>query len=211
MRATRVSLNLGSTGYAPTILHDTWQTPNNITLALSGANGSGAVSGTCTVLYTVDDLSDAAARFVASITQSTNTITVTGDNGWPGPGGFTGTGNISQAGNGDAGAHNLVVGDMVILEATGAKMDGIYTVTTVVSATSYTLTSMLSQTATASQSARVTSARMYTHSVLAAINLATNPKSTSNYTFPVTSSTLQCTIAGAGIATLAVLQGGMSS
>jgi len=206
MRATRVSLSTAALGYSPPILHDTYQTPNCITLAIETSSGS---TGTLAVQYTVDDLSAAAYHQVASISQATTVITVTGDSGLAGPSGFP------SGYNGDGGTHGLSVGDLVQIVGSGVTytggtpMDGWYNVASVVSGTSYTLTAPVSQTVNASPAVLVVSARVYTHATLTGI--VAPARATGNYAFPVTSSRLQVTATGSGTATLAVLQGGTPS
>ena len=198
MRPVRVSLPMGATGFSQPILHDTWQTPAGITLSITWSNNQ-AGSPVSAVQYTIDDLSPAAARSVASISRAGTTITVAGDSG----------ATPNNGGANDGGDHGLVVGDLVQLLGTGL-LDGWYNVATVVSSSSYTLTSPNSGSFTAPPNAQVITAPVFTHSQLTGI--AGGTKAVSNYLFPVTSSRLQLTAAGTtGVVRLAVLQGGLSS
>jgi hypothetical protein len=200
VRPTRISLPANALGYTAPLLHDTWQTPVGITLALTWSSDQ-AGSPIASVQFTVDDLSSAALRPVASISRSGTTITVTGDSGQPPT-----AGNVYS---GDGGEHGLSVGDLVQLVGT-AGLDGWYNVASVVSGTSYTLTSGNSGTVNNVPGSAVITGRVFTHSQL--VNIAGGTRAVSNYLFPVTSSRLEITSAGsAGVCTLAVLQGGMSS
>jgi hypothetical protein len=209
MTPTRISLPVTALAYSPPILHDWYQTPVGITLAMTWSSNQ-AGSPTASVQYTVDDLSARAYRQVASITQATTVITVAGDTGLAGPSG------VPSGQNGDGGTHGLSVGDLVqivgsgVVYTGGTPMDGWYNVATVVSTTSYTLTAPVSQTVNASPAVQVVTGRVFTHSQL--VTIAGGTRAVSNYLFPVTSSRLQIAAAGsAGVVTLAVLQGGMSS
>jgi hypothetical protein len=196
MRISQVSLS--AVGVSPWIPHDYWQTPPAISLAgfISGISGAGATWG---VQFTQDDIGSGAARPVQSISQTTTVITVTGD---PGPLQVTGyPGVSSQVG------HGLSVGDSVMIFGTGTSMDGYWPVATVPSATSYTLTSTISQSAGPALNGSVVSARVFPHSVL--VNQTV--RAISNYILPVRASRLQVTAWTAGVVTLQVAQGGMSS
>lgn len=181
-----VEVSLNANGSSQWIPHDVWQSPASITLA--GFVSSGA-SLTWAVQYTCDDIQE--ARDVGW-SQSTTTITVTDK----GPASRKGT-------------HGLSVSDWVKLTGTGSQgatsVDGEYTVASVVSATQYTVTSGTSQTA--SGSARVQSARVFTHAVLT----GQTGRLSSNYNSPVKASQLVVTNYVSGVASLEVLQGGLSS
>lgn len=140
---------------------------------------------TYTVQHTIDDLSPAAYRLAASVSQTTTVITVT-DNGPQGLG------------------HGLVAGDYAQLQGTGfANIDGPYTVATAPTISTYTLTSAVSQTATGIPSSQVLTARVFNNTGLS----AQTTKGLANYAFPITGVRLNITAYTAGRATLAVLQG----
>jgi len=184
MKTTQQSLS--AVGKAPWLNVDYYQTPPAVTLA--GFISSGAVL-TWAVQYTCDPLGSEAQRPVG-ISQTTTVITVT-DVGTP------------QMGNG----HGLSVGDYVNIFGTGvAGVDGEYSVTTVVSATQYTVTSGTSQSVTNS-SGSVISARVFTHATLTGQTV----RQTGNFAFPVRACRLQVTAYTSGVATLEIIQGGLSS
>lgn len=184
MRVTQVSL--AAVAISPWIPHDYYQTPANIGLA--GFISSGATL-TYSVQFTLDDLG-AAGRQV-TVSQSTTVVTVT-DNGPPG----------------NNATHGLSVGDYVRITGTGiAGLDGEYvSVTTIVNATQYTVTSGTSQTITAIP-ATVLTARVFTHAVLT----GQTTRATGSYTVATRGSRLNVTAYTSGTATLEVLQGGMST
>jgi hypothetical protein len=147
---------------------------------------SSGASLTYTVQHTFDPVDDSQARNVAA-SQTTTVITVTGDIG------FTGGGNT----------HGLSVGDDVILFGTQAtNMDGEYPVASFVSATSYTLTSLVSQSATGSSNTRAKSYRVWLNALG-----AQTVKTSTNYAFPVAAVRLNISVYTSGVATMAVLQG----
>ena len=184
MKTTQQSL--AAVGVAPWMNADYYQTPPAITLA--GFISSGATL-TWAAQYTVDPLGPEAYRPVG-ISQTTTVITVT-DVGTP------------QLGNG----HGLSVADYVKIVGSGApSVDGEYAVTTIVDATHYTLTSLVSQSVTSSQ-ATVVSARIFTHTVLT----GQNGRQVGNFAFPIRAVRLAVTAFTSGVATLEILQGGMSS
>lgn len=107
--------------FTPWIRLDYYTSPANIGLLLS-QDGAGA--NPLTIDYVLDDFTNGQNHPV-SITQTTTTITVT-DNGYPWPyGGGLG--------------HGLAIGDAVVLMGTQAGVDGIYSVATVPSTSTYTL------------------------------------------------------------------------
>lgn len=143
----------------PWIPVDYTQTAFNVGLLFSISSGA---SLTATVQLTDDDITQNAHGVTA--TQTTTVITVT-DNG---PTLFQGYGNPAAAG------HGLVVGDWVKLTNTAnaptiTGMDGEYPVATVISATQYTLTSLVSQSATAGPNTLAATARVFPHATLAAL------------------------------------------
>lgn len=183
MRLTEVSL--AALGNSPWIPHDTYQTPVGITLAgfiSSGAVLTWAVQGTC------DDVSSGAARPVF-ISQAANTVTIT-DLGPPSR----------------LGTHGLSVGDDVTIQGSGIGIDGEYGVATVVSATQYTVQSIVSQAKTSSVG-KVISARVFPHAVLT----NQNGRNQSQWGYPVKASRLVVTAYTGGVASLEVLQGALSS
>jgi hypothetical protein len=182
MRITQQGLS--AVGVAPWIPHDTYQTPPAITLAGFVSSGANLTWG---VQFTCDDVSPNAARLVL-LSQTTTVITIT-DNGYDGNG------------------HGLSVGDSVTIQGSGyANIDGSYSVTSVTSASVYTLTSLVSQSANSNQ-AQVITARVFTHAVLT----GENGRAVSNYAWPVKASRLQVTAYVSGRAYLEVVQGGMST
>lgn len=188
MRPTRVSLS--AVGYSTPISLDWYQTPFGVSLAISMSSGGTA---TASVFYCIDDLSAASGRAVTGVARSGTTITVTGDYGLPsGPNPTSGDGNT----------HGLSVGDLVQLYGCGI-LDGWYNVASVLSASSYTLTSGSSGTYTAPGSPMVVSGRMVQHAVLANVTSRT----VSNFNLPVSAVQLNVSAYTSGVVTLAVLQG----
>lgn len=173
--------------YSPWIIHDYYEAPFNVTLAVYFGTG---LSATLAVQYAVDDMGNGGSR-VVSISQTTTTITVT-DEGW----------------SGGSNTHGLAIGDFVQLIGTpGGTVDGGYEVATVTSATVYTLTALVSQTL-ATQQAKVTSGRLFTHSQLTGLTARAN----SNYTFPVWASRLTSTAyTSSGYGYLVSMQGSAGS
>jgi hypothetical protein len=182
MRPTRTSL--AAVGYSPPIPLDWYQTPPGISLAVSISNGG---SLTYSVLYYVDDLGSAAWRQVTGISRATTVITVTGDYGL-----------LAQ----DGGTHGLSVGDLVQI-VSDPVLAGSYNVASVVSATSYTLTSPSSGTYTAVPGVQVVSARQYVHPTLTGLTA----RAYGNLNLPVTAVQLYVSAYTGGVCTLSVLQG----
>lgn len=185
-------VNGGGVGFSKWVPHDIYQTPFNTTLALVFSNGS---TVNATVQYTLDDIGPNARRAPVSISQTTTVITVT-DLGDP---------NAQFPGGAQIAGHNLLIGDYVQLIETGIGIDGDYQVTTVPNATTYTLTSSISQSAV-SPGGLIVAARVFNHAVLA----AQTARNSSNYAFPVKASRL---IDNSGVGTVGMLvwQGGLSS
>lgn len=188
MRPTRVSLS--ALGYTPPILLDWDQTPFNVSLAVSVSSGG---SLTANVYYTIDSMAPEAYRPI-SLSRTGTTITVTNDYGLQGSG---------VGGNPDGGTHGLSVGDFVEI-AQDATLAGFYTVASVVSATSYTLTSPTSGTYTGAPGTRVLTARLIEHSTLVGI---TTGHSAGNFSWPVSAAWLNVSVYSSGVATMSLLQG----
>jgi len=151
-------------------------------------------SATASAFYCIDDLSAVSGRTVVGVSRTGTVITVTGDYGLN-----PGNAPISS---GDGNTHGLSVGDLVQLYSCGI-LDGWYNVASVLSASSYTLTSPLSGSYTAPAGAMVTSGRMVQHAVLA--NVIT--RTVSNFNLPVSAVQLNVSAYTSGVVTLAVLQG----
>lgn len=181
----------------PWVSVDYLQTAFNLGLLVDVSSGA---SLTATVQLTDDDITQDGHYVTA--TQTTTTITVTDH------------GPTLQQGNVNAGAygHGLSVGDWVKLLSTNIQptavaaantMDGEYAVATVVNATQYTLTSAVSQSATAGPFTTASTARVYPHATLAAIAART----ASSQQFPVMAVRLLLASWVSGNAALTVLQG----
>lgn len=127
MKPAQVSL--AANGVSPLIFTDYLQTPFNMSV---GVCCTPAPTLTYQPQVSIDDPSPTAKRPV-SLSQTTTVITVTADKGSIGGGG----------------GHGLSIGDVVQLtgtaNASGVNVDGLYPVASVVSVTSYTLTSPTSQ------------------------------------------------------------------
>lgn len=190
MRPADVYVN--SATFSPWVSVDYIQSGFGIGLGFSLSAGA---SLTASVQHTFDDFPNGHP---ITATQATTVITVTDR-------GFT-----QAYGNVDAlGGHGLSVGDWVKLTGTSLQptitgMDGEYSVATVVSATQYTLTSLVSQTATAGQFAQATTARVYPHANM--VGMTT--RKDGNYAYPVMAVRLLLTAWASGIASLGVRQGG---
>lgn len=183
-----VDINANALGFTPWVPIDYLQ--NGFAIGLGFSVSSGA-SLTATVQHTFDDILQNDHPVI--ITQATTVITVT-------DGGFT----QPYAGAYGLGGHNLSVGDWVSI--TGSKapsMDGQYSVTTVPNNTSYTLTSLVSQTATADPGVQIASARVYPHATLAGVSA----RQDGNYAFPPMAIRLNLTAYTSGIASLMIRQG----
>lgn len=180
MRPQYISLAaLGNTPWVP-VNNLQWAFAVGIAVTLSGG-----ASLTYTVQHTYDPIDDSQSRY-AAIAQTTTVITVSGDIGPPGSGGGSG----------------LSVGDDAILYGTGL-MDGEYPVASIISPTSYTLTSGVSQSANGTPTSRVKSYRVFNNATLA----ASTTKGNTNYSSPITGVRLNISVYASGVATMAVIQG----
>lgn len=185
---------LSANGNSLWVQHDTYQTPPAITLA--GFVSSTAVL-TWAVQFTCDDIGPGAPSRSIQVSQTTTVITVT-DSGPP----LKTTFGAPDAALG----HGLSPGDWYKIVGTGvANLDGEYAVVTVPTATTLTLTSLVSQSA--SGVGFGVGARVFTHSVLT----GQTARAVSNYVFPVRASRLVVSGYTSGVAFLEFLQGGMSS
>lgn len=173
------------------IRHDYYQSPFCVSL---GVFFDLALSATLSVQYALDDVTEGSSRPVA-ISQSTTVITVT-DYGKPV---VTGLNPSVPAAKG----HGLTVGDWVELYGTQVGIDGEYAVATVPTASTYTLTATVSQTAKAQ--ATIKSARVLPHDILTGLTA----RAAGNYAYPCYASRLLCTaFTTAGYARLVAMQGG---
>jgi len=173
------------------IRHDYYQSPFCVAL---GVFFDEALAATLEVQYALDDSSEGGTRPV-SISQTTTVITVTDY----GKQVITGLNPSTLATSG----HGLTAGDWVSLFGTGLGINGEYDVASVTNANVYTLTSTISQTASAQ--ALVKSARVLPHDSLVGITA----RASGNYAYPVYMSRLFCTaFTTAGIGRLVAMQGG---
>lgn len=196
MRTQRILTNFTANGQVgPWMRHDFYEPPFDLTLAIEFGSG---LAGTLAIDYAVGNFG-ADGQYQVFITQATTVITVN-DNGPPPPAG-TGVG------------HGLAVGDIVNLQGTpGGSVDGIYTVATVPTASTYTLTSAISQTLVGTI-CLAASALLFTSAANTIVNLApTTARAVVNVTSPIMASRLHVTaFTTGGIATLVGMQGGASS
>jgi hypothetical protein len=118
---------------------------------IAGISWGGAV--TWDLQFTLDDI--IFERPVRNASQAGTTITVNDLGG-------TAT-NSTQYGPGGLYGHGMAVGDCVILKGFGSNMDGTYDIASVPNALSYTVTSDVTQTATAAAGSRVTPLRVWLH------------------------------------------------
>lgn len=184
MRPQYVSLNaVGNTPWVP-VSHLQWAFGVGIAVTFS----TGAAL-TYTVQHTYDPIDDSQLRDI-SASQTTTVITVTGDLGPPG-----------SSPPGLSLGHGLIVGDDYIIRGT-VGMDGEYTVATVPSATSVTLTDPVSQSI-AAQAGKAKSYRIFNNATLA----AQTARGSTNYTTPVTAVRLNVSLYTSGVVTMAVVQG----
>lgn len=191
MRPTQVSLS--AAGNSPLVFTDYQQTPFDLSIAVICSSGA-------TLSYQpqvcIDDPSNTWDRNVIA-TQATTVITVTNDFGPPG--------------NGNT--HGLSVADIVQLKGTQgnlasgvlANIDGLYPVATIVSATSYTLTSPTSQTFTAGPDTKAQSFRVFPAYV--AVVGGTTARTLSSYTVPISAVRLVVSAYTSGTCTMVLLQG----
>lgn len=187
MRPVQISANAIATSglYGASVWCPLDQSQLNFAVSLGVSISTGGVAN-YTVQHTFDDLSQTAVRNVL-ISQAGVAITV----------------NDVGPRNGD-GTHGLSVGDYVHLFDTGIGVDGEYTVQSVPSATSYTVNSSVSQTATGSPITKALTARVFPHATLA----SQTARGDGNYAFPVTGTRLLLnSITAPAVVTLMVNQG----
>lgn len=182
----------------PWIRLDYYTVPFNVSLLVS-QDAAGA--NTLAVDYVVDDLSNGQNHPVI-LNQTTTTITVT-DSGYPWPYG---------AGLG----HGLAVGDLVVIQGSQNGVDGIYSVATVPSTTTYTLTSTVSQSlaniqATANVGKALT-AGATGDKIIGAPGATITTRTALPINAPVTAVRLRCTtFSAAAVARLVAIQGGLAA
>lgn len=100
--------------------------------------------------------------------------------------------------------HGLVAGDYVRLQSTGnTTLDGDWTVAAVTNATTYTITSGVSQSATGGPFSLALGARVFPHASL----VAQTARGNGSYDYPVRAVRLNITVYGSGRAQLEILQG----
>lgn len=183
-----VDVNLKAIGFSPWVPLDYLQNGFSVGLGFSVSAGA---SLTAQVEHTFDDLLQ--NNHPVQITQATTVITVVDT-------GFT----QQFSGADSAGGHNLSVGDSVQIEGSRVLgMDGLFSVVTVPNNTSYTLTSLVSQSATADSGVQAASARVHPHATL--INLVA--RADGNYAFPPMAVRLRLSAYASGIASLMIRQG----
>jgi len=182
MRPTQVTLS--AAGNSPLIFTDYEQTPFCLSLAACCTSGA-------TLSYqpqvSIDNPSPEWYRGV-TVSQTTTVITITNDYGPPGNGA----------------THGLSVGDIVQLIGTQGD-DGLYPVASIVSATSYTLTSPTSKSFTGGPGSQATSFRMFPSYV--AVVGGTTARTLSSYVVPISCVRLVVSAYTGGSCTLTVLQG----
>ena len=181
---------LGNTPWLPVIYN---QANFNLAVAVTLTNGA---SLTYTIQHTFDEPTDVQERFVA-VSQTTTVLTVT-DTGPPASSGV----GIS------VGGHGLIVGDSVVLLNTGIGVDGTYAVATVPSATSYTLTSAISQSATGSTNSAVKTFRVFNSTLAASTTRGSVAYgANTNNNAPITQLRLNISVYASGTATIVYIQG----
>jgi hypothetical protein len=182
----------------PWIRLDAYTVPFNVSLLVSQ---DGAGGNTLAIDYVVDDMSNGRNHQVL-VNQTTTTITVT-DNGFPWTYG---------AGLG----HGLAVGDMVVLQGTQAGVDGVYSVATVPSASTYTLTTTVSQTLVNVQcnanTGKALTAGGTGDKIIGASGAGITVRTALPVNAPVTAVRLRCTTFAAGaVARLVAIEGGLAA
>lgn len=198
-RIQQVAANITAVGsVSPWIKHDYYQTPFNLSLSVYFDS---VIAATLAVQYATDDQSETSERPVLFSQAASTTATITDY----GP--QTINGSPSNQSWGGPFGHGLLVGDQVWLEGSQVGVDSglnSYSVATVVDQNHYTVTVPVNQTVT-NISARVKSARVFTHPALAALTA----RASSNYAYPVWMSRLICTVfpGTAGKAYLVCIQG----
>lgn len=162
---------------------------NNFAIGLAGIPSSN-FSGTWSVQHTFDDVGPDGKRPV-QLNQAATVITVTGDLGQQ----YVGSGYQLNLG------HGLSVGDSVVLDSALPTLSGSFPVASIVSQTSYTLTSLVNQAA-ADPGARAATLRAFPHATL----VAQTGRLDGNYAFPIRACRLTVTALTAGYVDLILLQ-----
>jgi hypothetical protein len=195
-RIQQVAVAVSAVGsVSPWLKHDYFQDPFNVTLAVFLDS---VINATLSVQFAADDQSQTAERPVTISQSGTTTATVTDY----GP--STINGGPANAAWGGPFGHGLLTGDVVFVVGSQAGIDSPFIgyPVTVTGANTYTFVAPVSQTGTFQ--ARVTSARVLTHSVLTGLTA----RAVSNYNAPVWMSRLICTaFTAAGKAFLVAMQG----
>lgn len=199
---TAAAASIGIPGTViPWIKHDYYETPFDLSLLITQDN---AGANTLAIDYVLGDNSSAMSH-QALISQSTTVITVQ-ESGPPIP--------VAQGGNL---GHGLAIGDFVQIQGSpGGIIDGVYSVATVVSATSYTLTGAVSQTIVAFlgnvQTGQVVTAGSTGDKIIGASGAGITARTALPVTAPIIASRLRCTtFSAAAVARLIAVQGGVSS
>lgn len=199
---TAAAATIGIPGtVTPWLKHDYYETPFDLSLLIT-QDGAGA--NTLAIDYILDDPSTAMAH-QALISQATTVITVV-ESGPPIP--------VAQGGNL---GHGLEIGDYVYLQGSpGGIIDGVYSVATIVSTTSYTLTASASQTLAAFlgnvQTGKVVTAGATGDKIVGASGAGITVRTALPVTAPIVASRLRCTtFAANAVARYVAVQGGVSS
>jgi hypothetical protein len=199
---TAAAATIGVPGtITPWLKHDYYETPFDLSLLIS-QDTSGV--NTLVIDYVLDD-SSSAMQHQALISQANIVITVQ-DSGPPLP--------ISQGGGL---GHGLAIGDFVQISGSpGGTIDGVYSVATVTSTTSYTLTSSVSQTLAAFlgnvQTGKVITAGAVGDKIVGANGAGVVVRTSLSITSPIVASRLRCTAFSANaVARYVAVQGGVSS
>lgn len=204
MRVQQVAAQITAVGQGtPWLFFDFYETPLNLSLLVSQDNGA---DSTLAVQYILDAAGNDGARAV-SLSQSGTTITVV-DSGPPLP-------TTSGGGLG----HGLAAGDYVAVDAP-PSIKGLYSVTSVTNATTYTLTAGTSQTLPAQlvsvRTGRVITAGAFASTgdgIIGADGAGITVRSSLVVNAPIFAARLLCTTVGGttGVARLTSMQGGVSS
>ncbi len=184
----------------PWLKLDYYETPFDLGLLIAYGTG---LAATLAIDYVLDDFSQAAQRQVYA-SQTTTVITVTD------------SGPILPASAGGGLGHCLAIGDAVELTGTpSGQADGIYSVTSITSATVYTLTSLVSQSW--ASNAVVASGRVLQGAAAGGVDgvIKTAPvtaRTSINVTCPIYAARLHVTaFTSGGLAALVAMQGSVSS
>lgn len=137
---------------------------------------------TYSVQHSFDDPSLARLVMITQVASTTATITDLGVDGL---------------------GHGLSVADDVIVQGSGIGIDGEYAVASIVSATQYTITTTVNQTATSLPGARVTTFTVFNNASL----VGQTTRGSTNYAFPITVTRLILTAYVSGVATMTTIQG----